>query len=76
MSVQVKKVIKIISEVLGLKKDRLKPDSISSDFEEWDSLGHLRIFMGLEERLDLSFDMEKIPELNSVEKILKYIDRI
>jgi len=54
---------------LEIKKGSVTEQSTADDTEDWDSLGQLRIIMALEEKYDVRFRTEEIPELNSVEKL-------
>ena len=47
--------------------------STPADVELWDSLGHLRVCMALEERYGVQIPMEEVGELQSVPAILKYL---
>ena len=48
-------------------------ESTSTDVEFWDSLGHLRVCMALEERYGIEIPMEDIAELQSVPAIVTYL---
>jgi len=62
-------VCRCIEGVLEIKKGSVTEQSTADDTEDWDSLGQLRIIMALEEKYDVRFRTEEIPELNSVEKL-------
>lgn len=41
-----------------------------SEVEEWDSLGHLRLFMAIEEKFGKSFSIDEIGSISSVAEIV------
>ncbi len=46
---------------------------LNSKFEEvtdWDSLGHMRIILELEEKLNISFEIEEVIGVDTVQKVL------
>lgn len=46
------------------------------DIPAWDSVGQLNLIFALESAFDIKFEMEQIPELNSVEKIILAIHKM
>ena len=46
------------------------------DIAKWDSVGHLSLMFMLESDFEIKFEMEKIPELNSIEKIIIEIKKL
>ena len=64
----------IIAEGLNLNPKEL-PDTIDTNhITAWDSLGHLRLILTIEEKIGKRFDMEVIPTLTSLEAIQKEIN--
>lgn len=41
------------------------------DIEAWDSLGHLKLMMQIEQTIGVKFKMEQIPELTSINDIIE-----
>jgi acyl carrier protein len=64
------KIIQIASEVFGYE---ITKDSKIGSPENWDSLGHLNLFMAIENELNQKFAPDDIIECDSVEKIVKLI---
>jgi acyl carrier protein len=50
-------------------------DSKINDFERWDSLGQLTLFMALENELGIKFTHEEIIDTDSINKIISLIDK-
>ena len=44
------------------------------DFTKWDSLSHLQIMLEVEKQFKKKISTSKMSDLNSVKKILKFID--
>ena len=40
------------------------------DIPAWDSVGQLNLIFALENAFDIKFEMEQIPEMNSIDKII------
>ncbi|MDC3013563.1 acyl carrier protein [Candidatus Marinimicrobia bacterium] len=59
-------LIEFIAEVFSVEKNILKLDTMPGDFPEWDSLGHLNLLTSLEEKFNISFDMEETMSIQSI----------
>jgi len=64
-----KELISIGSEIFKLSDNQLKPDSVVGSIEQWDSLGHLQLFMTIQEKFIVQFTTEEIIDLSSIEQI-------
>ncbi|MEZ5409922.1 MAG: acyl carrier protein [Acidimicrobiales bacterium] len=69
-SVDVADVVAVITAELGLGDGEVTADSTIDDVESWDSLGHLRVCMALEQRFGVTIPMEDIADLRSVPAIV------
>lgn len=63
-----------IDTLIAMMNEILQTESITADstiemIDEWDSLGHLQLILGLEEKLGIKFNTAIIPTLISVHKI-------
>lgn len=69
------KVSKILSVLLG---QEINPnDDVSMENQElWDSMKHIEIITTLEEELGISFNIEDIPKLTSMQKIVEAIKKM
>lgn len=70
MSVDVADVLAVITSELDLDEGEVTADSTIDDVENWDSLGHLRVCMALEQRFGVKIPMEDIADLRSVPAIV------
>lgn len=55
------------------------PDDISklkiNDFDEWDSLGNFTLLLAIEARFNVKFNLNEMPELNSVTAIIRALEK-
>ena len=61
---------KILSIAIELFGEKVTIDTKIGDFEKWDSLGQINLFMAIESELNLKFDLEDVIESNSIKKII------
>tara|TARA_X000000368_G_scaffold412323_1_gene398532 strand:- start:1324 stop:1554 length:231 start_codon:yes stop_codon:yes gene_type:complete len=62
-------LLEFVSEVFSVDKNSLSLDTMPGDFAEWDSLGHLNLLTSLEEKYDISFDMEETMSIQSIKDL-------
>ena len=68
-------VAQILSLLLG--QDFTSEDDVSMENQElWDSMKHIEIITTLEEELNISFNIEDIPKLTSMKKIIEAIKNL
>lgn len=70
------RIIKIISQVMGIPVDRISDDSSPDTIEEWDSLRHMNLILALEEEFGVQFSDKNIVEMLSVELIVEVLREI
>ena len=46
-----------------------------NDFAKWDSLKHLNLMLEIEKQFKKKINTSKMADLNSVDKILKFIEK-
>jgi acyl carrier protein len=64
----------VFAESLELSEDVSSALSLNSMFEEvegWDSMGHMRIIMEIENRLDVEFDIDEVIGVDTIEKLIQ-----
>ena len=62
-------LLEFISETFTIEKDNISLETSPGDFPEWDSLGHLNLLTGLEEKFNISFDMEETMSIQSIQDL-------
>jgi acyl carrier protein len=65
-----------VVEVFGLSSAEVKPESSRKNVSEWDSVGHLRLILTVEDAYGLQFPTAEIPKLTSVGLIQEALDRL
>jgi acyl carrier protein len=68
-------VISCISEALDISPDKLSPNFRKTDIQEWDSLGHLKILLNLEQKFNIKFSLPETMTLDSIKKITELINQ-
>lgn len=69
------KVIKIISSVTKIDINLINVSSSMNDHIKWDSLAHLNVMEQIERNFKKKISTSKMSDLNSVEKILKFLKK-
>lgn len=67
------KLLNIIAEVIDVDINTLNLNAKRKDFDTWDSLAAVIIFMRLEEEFNVKFKEEDLKLLDSIDKIYKKI---
>lgn len=69
-------LLQTIADILDIPSSRLELSSGANTMDEWDSLAHLNIVLGVEEAFDVRFAPERISELTSIEAILMELKQV
>lgn len=69
------KVIKIISIAAKIDIKQINETSSMNDLVKWDSLAHLNIMEQIEKNFKKKISTSKMSDLNSVDKILKFLKK-
>jgi len=67
------RVLRIVSQVMGVPMETLDLNSSPDTVEEWDSLKHMNLVLALEEEFKVLFGDEEIVTMLSVEIILEIL---
>ena len=59
-------LLHFIAEIFSVEKEILKLETSPGDFVEWDSLGHLNLLTELEQKFNISFDMDETMSIQSI----------
>jgi len=65
------KIMAFIEEVLSQPAGTINAETTMDDIEEWDSLSHVLLMGGLEEKLGISIPLDEAVEITSVREILE-----
>jgi len=69
MIVDEERLRRAVVAALRIGNERYRADLKLGDLDEWDSLGHLELVAEIESAFGVSFDLEEIPKLDSLEAI-------
>lgn len=70
------RLVEAVAEAFGLSHDEVQPASSRENVVEWDSVGHLRLILAVEEVFGLRFPTAQIPTLTTVAAIQEALDRL
>ena len=74
--VEDEEVIRVLSRVMKIPKNKIKKDLKLGSIPEWDSVGHMVLMSKLEEKFDIMLDMDDIIDFSGFERgkeiLLKY----
>lgn len=69
-------VLELFEEVFGIPANSIAPGAARESFEEWDSLGHIRLVAALESRFGVSFTVEQIESIQSVDDVVTLVESL
>ena len=61
------KLFNIVAETLRVEPTALSLDTTSDNLEQWDSLGHLRLVMALEDEFNFKFPTDEIAHMTKLQ---------
>ncbi len=65
------KVVAMLSEILKTQVDKA---ASSETLNQWDSLAHMKIIVGLEDMFGIEIEDEELPKLQSFDAIINYLN--
>jgi acyl carrier protein len=68
------KVQKAFNSAFGLDPHLITMDTIPSDIEAWDSMGHVTLASSLEREFNVSFDVDELMEMENVKEIVRLLE--
>lgn len=71
-----KKIIQVFADVFQKNESDIKFSDSKMDIESWDSIGHLRLIMSLEEKFNIRLKTNDIIRIDSVKKCIDIIREI
>ena len=67
------KVLAILEDIFDIEGIELSLDSQQKDIEDWDSMGHVRLMLAIEDEFKIQILFEKAAELDGVKSIVQYL---
>ena len=65
----------VVADVLCVEDKNLTPDSGRDNLAQWDSLAHLQIIAGVEERFGVKIPFEDVALIRCIHDFEKYMPR-
>ena len=69
------RVIKVVSEVLEVPAGKVADADKFTNLEEWDSLFHLNVVLGIEKEFGLHFDVNEVMLITSIDSATELISQ-
>lgn len=69
------KLAAVFEQTLGADPKSVVMGAGPDDIDGWDSLGHVSMVSGLEKEFGLSFDVDDVMEMETVDAILRILER-
>jgi len=63
----------VMSESLDVNLKEINNDTSRENLSEWDSLGHLKVFLALQDNFGVEFTTDEIEKLSSVKEIFEHL---
>jgi len=67
------RIKKVMAQIFGVAQSAIGDDASPGSIEQWDSLRHMNLIVGLEEEFDLRFPDECISEMVSFNLIVFHL---
>lgn len=63
----------LVAETLQVAPDLITPETMDEDLPAWDSLGHVKLTMAIEQAFGVYVEVDDFGQLKSVPGILAYL---
>ena len=67
------RIRQVAAGVLKLPAEQITPDSSPDQIENWDSLGHVHLVLGLEQEFGRRFSPEQIESMTDIQSIVDIV---
>lgn len=71
-----KEVKRIFLEVFDLKPEEFSFEKKLAEYANWDSLAHMQMISKIEDKLNLTFDIEQVISIESAYDVLKLVEQM
>jgi acyl carrier protein len=69
------RVIKVLTGVLDIPAEKVDRVNSFADLENWDSLHHLHVVLGIEKEFGIHFDLDDVTLIYSISSAVDLINR-
>ena len=70
-----KQIEKIVQETFNLNDKKINENWTSDDIAEWDSMGHLKLIMAIEQEFKASIEIEEMFQIKCIGDIEKILEK-
>ncbi len=70
-----KAIVGVLSEVLNVPSERISRIDNFVDIDNWDSLHHLNVVLGIEAEFDIRFDIEEVLLITSISSAVDLVSQ-
>ncbi|OQW91994.1 MAG: hypothetical protein BWK78_02995 [Thiotrichaceae bacterium IS1] len=68
-----KRLVSVLTEVFGLRADKIVPELTKNDVGSWDSLKQMDLVVSLEREFDIALEIPDIIRMNSIGEIIEVL---
>ncbi|OQW92248.1 MAG: hypothetical protein BWK78_02230 [Thiotrichaceae bacterium IS1] len=68
-----KRLVSVLSEVFGLRADKIVPELTKNDVGSWDSLKQMDLVVSIEREFDITLEIPDIIRMNSIGDIIEVL---
>lgn len=69
------RVVSVLCTTLSVSEDKVSSVDKFTDIENWDSLNHLYILLGLEKEFGVKFDIQEAANISAISNVSELIQR-
>jgi acyl carrier protein len=69
------RVIQVLCTTLNVSADKISSVDKFADIEDWDSLNHLYILLGLEKEFGVKFEIQETANISAISNVSELIQR-
>ena len=69
------KIVEIILQTFPNSNTKITENTTANDVDEWDSLGHIMLIQAIEEKFNITFDLDELLEFNKVGDIVEAVKK-
>jgi acyl carrier protein len=70
------RLVEAVARNFGINPGEVSPETNADTLTAWDSVGHLKLILDLEESFAVRFPAPEIPGLTSIGRIQQALDRL
>lgn len=67
------RVLELFQDIFDYNSINISVETSQDDVKDWDSIGHIRLILALEQEFNISIPLEAAVQLNNIKAIVKYL---